>query len=96
MKYGVRLRGENFEMIFEDEERNFGFFTTRFVRASTPEEAEIKAVELVKSDKQLIDALLKDRRCDPMIYLEEIWEERWWRRIGGKGYTFFPMEAEDL
>jgi len=93
LKYGVRLRGENFNIVTEGKVENLGFYTTRFVKAATPEEAEIKAVEMVRSDKKLLATLIKVEELAPKIYLEEIWPERWWKPIGSKGYTFYPMES---
>ncbi|MDP5138783.1 hypothetical protein ORJ04_22820 [Rheinheimera baltica] len=94
MKYGVRLIGENFELELDGKIDNYGFITTRFVKAKNNEEAELKAVELVKSDQRLNEALIKNRSYEPMVYLEEIWEEKWWKRLGGHGYGFYPMASE--
>jgi hypothetical protein len=89
------LRGENFEIKAEDGIENLGFFTTRIVKANTPEEAELKAVEMVKTDKDLLESLSEKREFEPKIYLEEMWTVRWWKRIGGKGYTFYSMEPKE-
>ena len=94
MKYGVRLEGKNFEMNTDRGVENLGFITTRFVKARTPEEAEIKAVDLIKKDAKLTSALVKDRNLEPMIYLVEYWKESWWKKVGGSGYSFYPMEPE--
>lgn len=94
MKYQVLLRGENFEMNWENEIKNFGFFTTRFVNAETPEEAETKAVALVKNDQWLIGAMISNSSFTPMIYLESIHKAKWWKRLGGKGYSFWEMGNE--
>ena len=91
MKFGVRLRGENFEITYEGESVNFGFLTTRFVKADNQDAAKSIAVEMVRKDKRLVDALLQNRKYEPKVYLEEIWQEKWWRRVGGHGYCFFPM-----
>ena len=93
MKYGVRLEGKNFVLKTEDGIENLGFVTTRFVKASTPEEAETRAVELIKTDDSLISALVEEREFEPMIYLVEYWKESWWKKLGGGGYTFYPMSS---
>jgi hypothetical protein len=91
MKYQVMLRGENFEIESEDEVQNLGFYTTRIVKAESPQEAEIKAIELVKNDPWLKEPIVSDSSFTPMIYLETIDEAKWWKRLGGKGYTFWEM-----
>ena len=91
MKYGVRLEGKNFEMNTEEGMENLGFFTTRFVKASSAEEAEARAVELVWADKGLNAVLAQYRKYEPMLYLVECWKESWWKKLGGEGYTFYPM-----
>jgi len=94
LKYGVMLRGENFEIKSKAGVENFGFFTTRFVKARTPEEAELAAIEMVRKDKSLLESLFSQSKLESKIYLEKMWPERWWKRIGGGGYTFFAMESE--
>ena len=90
------LRGEDFELIFEGKEEHFGFYTTRVVKAVTEEEAETKAVALVKKDKDLISSMLPSSSKEPMIYLESISKAPFWRKLGGTGYSFWPMENESL
>lgn len=95
MKYGVMLRGENFEIKSESGVENLGFITTRLVKAKTPEEAELIAVTMVRADKNLLENLYEESTLQPQIYLEEMWTARWWKRLGGGGYTFYPMESEE-
>ena len=72
----------------------FGFYTTRKVKASDEKQAELLAVELIKKDPALLAGMDRDLGANPMIYLESISKLRWWSRLGGIGYTFFPMEEE--
>ena len=44
--FQVMLEGENFFIEFEGKEELLGFITTRWVKASNEEQAELKAVEL--------------------------------------------------
>lgn len=94
MKYGVMLRGENFQIKSATGVENLGFFTTRFVKAKTPEAAELVAMEMVRTDKSLLEILFNESKLESNIYLEKVWSERWWKRLGGGGYTFFAMESE--
>lgn len=98
-KYSVILRGEGFELIMEGQQGQFGFHTTRVVKAETEEEAEEKAVALVKVDKKLVACMKPgtdtdidtDIDNDPMIYRESITRVPCWRRVGSNGYSFWLM-----
>lgn len=91
-KYSVTLRGENFNFLSESGVNNLGFFTTRVVSAESPEEAEKKAVELIKSDDSLINMLSdQEQVVTPKIFVEGIHLCPWWKKKGG-GYSFFDME----
>jgi hypothetical protein len=95
LKYGVMLRGENFEISSESGVENLGFMTTRFVKAKSLEEAELLAVDMIRTDSRLLEMLYKESKLEPKIYLEEMWQARWWKRLGGGGYTFYSMESEE-
>lgn len=88
------LRGENFLIKFEDKVENLGFYTTRVVKANSAEEAESSAIDLIKNDEGLISMVQRASDINPKIYLESITKASWWQRLGGKGYTFWPMESE--
>ena len=91
-RYRASLNGKNFRL---GSEEVVGFFTTRWVKAKTPELAEEAAVALVRNDKALIDAINNQKNDPPLIYLEELVEVGWWeffRRQPGSGYTFYPIE----
>ena len=59
------LRGENFEINSESGLENLGFMTTRFVKAKTPEEAELIAVEMIRTDSSLLEMLHKESNLEP-------------------------------
>lgn len=50
-RYQVMLHGTDFFIEYEGDEQLQGFFTTRWVKASSPEEAELLVVDLIKNDK---------------------------------------------
>ena len=85
------IRGENFPGRILGQEDAIGFYTTRFVEADSAPEAEVFAVELLRSD----DALIvpgKYKTIDAKIYLEiidEVPPET--ERKPNKGFTFFTM-----
>jgi len=93
-KYKVMLRGENFEMDFEGKIENMGFYATRTVKAASEDEAEMKAIDLIRGDNQLLSTVKRDSQFSPKIYLESLQTASWWARLGGKGYTFWPMDSE--
>lgn len=94
-KYAVTIRGENFLISLDGEPTSCGFFTTRFVEAVDPDEAELKAVDLIR--RELAAQVLNDRTDSPMMYLEEIRELQSFRglRVPGTGFTWFCGSEED-
>ena len=73
-KYKIMLEGKNFLLSSDGQTMKHGFFTTRWVEARDPEEAELKAIDLIKNDRGLMNNLLNDQSNPPMIYLREIYE----------------------
>jgi len=97
--FQVLLQGDNFFVEFDGKEERLGFVTTRWVKANDEEQAELKAVELIKNDVH-IQNLLRTPECElpsPMVYLSEMYKVNWftyiWRKPG-TGYSFYPMEQE--
>ena len=93
-KYSVFLEGENFPIITDGKTELLGFFTTRKVKAASKEEAELLAVATIKNDPGLISTMDKSVEAEPKIYMESIAQLRWWSRLGGAGYSFFPMDSK--
>lgn len=89
------LRGENFEIKSKTGIVNLGFYATRFVKAKKPEEAELIALDMIRNDKSLLESLYRESKLEPKIFLEEVWPVCWWKRLGGRGYTFYCMESDD-
>lgn len=88
------LNGENFWVTFEDQPKRLGFYTTRLVRAASPEEAENRAVQMVRDDPDF-PRPLNDVSDPPMIYMEEIVEVDVDEYNGPTaGYTFYD-EKDD-
>ncbi len=93
-KFQVKLQGENFPIVWEGRTEMLGFYATRAVKAGSESEAELIAVDMVKSDSLLIGTMDLTIDSDPKIYLVSIAKLGWWCRLGGEGYTFYPMEEE--
>ena len=68
------LRGENCLLDFNDKKEKCGFFTTIFVEAKDTDEAELRAVEVVRKQKDFLSGLLNEQDDEPMIFLEKIVE----------------------
>src|SRR5262249_24035175 len=95
-KYKVFLNGRNFLMEADGQPKKMGFYTTRFVEAETPENAENIAVELVRNDAELRKAVKNEKPDPPTIYAEEIALLQSFEGIlvPGTGYTFYEEECE--
>lgn len=94
-KYKILLRGENFPINLDSKLSLLGFYTTRTVSAQNEIEAENSAVLLIKSDSSLLASIDNSIPSSPMIYMENIILVKWWNRLGGAGYTFFPMDEAE-
>jgi hypothetical protein len=58
----------------DDKIGNYGFYTNRFVEANDLEDAEIKAVQLIRKREDAKTAILNKPDDPPMLYAEEIVE----------------------
>ena len=95
-KYKVSLNGRNFWMEIDGQPKLMGFYTTRFLEADTPELAEHFAVQIVRGDTKLREAVINDKSDPPTIHAEEVVMLQTFEGINlpGAGYTFFFYEDE--
>src|SRR3546814_6000362 len=63
--------GENFPGTLLGQEELVGFYTTRFVEADSPEQAEIMAIELLRNDPSL-DVSSANRTQSAKVFFEDI------------------------
>jgi hypothetical protein len=89
-KYRVFLKGQNFWMEIEGKLQKTGFYTTRFIEAQNPKEAEDMAVELIKNDAKLLANVSNEQSNPPILYIEEVEEVAMLQPK--PGYIFFPDE----
>lgn len=96
-KYKAMLEGKNFLLDLEGITQKYGFYTTRYVEANDPEEAELNAVKTIREDNQLTDTVKNDQSDPPMIYLESLDELSSFEgvEIPGTGYTFYPDDGSE-
>jgi len=91
--YRCFIEGENFPLKIEGIDGLVGFYTTRFVRAESPQQAELMALDLLRADPTL-DVDPSRRNASTRVFFESI-EEIDVVPDGvssaGTGYTFFPM-----
>ena len=85
--YRCLIHGKNFPGVLIKSKKPCGFYTTRFVEASDPEEAELKVVGLLRDDASL-QVSEKHRTSDARVFFDEIEEVS---DITGpnKGFTFY-------
>ena len=93
--FAVMLRGEDFLIRIEGVPERLGFYTTRFVHARDVEEAELRAVQMVRQAKSL-SGNIRTASLTPMIYLDSIERRPWWHRFKTQpGFAFWNMDKED-
>lgn len=90
-KYKVLLNGSNFWMKIDSQTKLMGFYTTRYLEADTPELAEEFAVQLIRADAKLREAVVNDKSDPPMIHAEEVILLQTFEGTEppGSGYTYF-------
>jgi hypothetical protein len=86
-KYRVLINGRNFILDMEGDTRPAGFYTTRFVEAANPEDAELAAVDAVRQDEDLRARVRNPPDDPPMLYAEEI--EEVGALVEARGFTFY-------
>ena len=90
--YRCFIEGENFPGVLANTEELIGFYTTRFVEASTPEEAEMTALANLKNEEslQLPEGIAPPKNAK--VHFEEI-EEVSQSDVPeiNAGFTFYVM-----
>jgi len=72
-----------------------GFYTTRFVLAENPEEAENTAVSGLKNSEKLKDVVLNNSdHKSPVVYLEEIYEIQKEEMESEQGLAWYEMNEK--
>lgn len=91
-KYKVLVRGQNFLLNVDGSVGKFGFYTTRFMEADTPEQAEETAIRALRTDSTLRNDTLNDESDAPILFVEEIEELDSFDEVTlqGSGLSFYP------
>jgi hypothetical protein len=90
--YKCFIAGENFPGAIIGESKPIGFYTTRYVEANNPEEAETRALTNLKNEQNLLPPPGVDRPNNAKVYFENIEEvERSEVNETNLGFSFFVM-----
>ena len=93
-RYRVMINGRNFLLRFDDPEKcekRCGFYVTRDVEAESIEDAELKAVDLIRGEESIREITLNSKDDPPLLFLEEIRElSRDEESLNGSGYVYYP------
>lgn len=74
-QYKVFINGDNFLMELEGQGmQKVGFYTTRCVEAKNPDEAEERAVAMLRSDSKLKKWTCNKKNNPPLLHVKEIEE----------------------
>jgi len=73
-RYRAVLKGQNYLLEVDGETCSMGFYTTRFVEAPDPAQAEVEAVELIRRDEWLTEVAMNTPDPGPKIVLEELYQ----------------------
>ena len=73
-RFSVFVNGENFFLEQEGRVKRLGFYTTVYVYAVNDEDAEYKALDIIKSDPSLSDGILNDKSDPPVMFIEKVTE----------------------
>jgi hypothetical protein len=94
-KWVVKVRGEGFLLAFDDGVKRAGFFTTRFVEAPTAKDAELRAIDLIRDDPELVPAVRNAPDDSPMLYADSIREVPDFGDVEppGRGYTLYRVSG---
>jgi hypothetical protein len=94
--YQVMIRGENFFIRGESGVERLGFYTTRYIEAPSPSDAERCAVDHIRGDARLRSAVLNTQDAPPEIFIEECVEvdPDTVPDAHAGGFTFFPGDAD--
>ncbi|MFA5353168.1 MAG: hypothetical protein WC291_02970 [Thermodesulfovibrionales bacterium] len=72
--YKLLMNGQRFLLAVEKGTERHGFYQTFFIEASTTEEAEMIAVNKIRSDHDLRSAIRNSKEDPPLIVIEDIEE----------------------
>ncbi|HLJ37554.1 MAG TPA: hypothetical protein VKT54_04000 [Steroidobacteraceae bacterium] len=93
-RYEITVQGHGIALPLEDSVA-VGFLRLVQLRAATPLEAEVRAVELVRSDWAASPHAARNLGAAPYLTISRIGLLSWWHRLLGapRGYIFFGHDG---
>jgi hypothetical protein len=82
--YEVLVNGTNFLILFNGKSKKMGFYTKVYVQADNVQNAEFKAMDMIREHENLKKIVLNKKEDPPMMYLEEMVEINNFRAIQSK------------
>ena len=91
------LEGKNFLLTLEGGTHKYGFYTTRYIEANNPEDAELSAVQAIRDDSDFTSTVKNEESDPPMIYIESLDELSTFEgvELPSTGYTFYPDDGSE-
>jgi hypothetical protein len=93
-KYKILVNGQNFLLEMDDSKTKMGFYTTIYLEASNPDEAEFAAADLLRVDAKLRPLALNAPNDPPAMLVEEIVELQSFDgcKLPRTGFTFYKED----
>jgi hypothetical protein len=95
MAFAVRIEASGIDLDGPHPDRPIvGFYTTRIVRAKTPEEAGQRVIEMILADWTQGEWASLNRGGVPKLKVDDVWKVGFWRWLTFKsrGHIFFPAD----
>ncbi len=95
-KYRVGIHGDNFLMkTGKKESGKMSFDTIRYVEAKDEETAEIKAIEIMRSDSHLKKTIMNDRNDPPVMFVDSVIEIKDYdsNNLLATAFRFYPDDG---
>jgi len=95
-KYQILMNVDNIFLLLDGKLRLMGYYQTVKVEAETPEQAELRAVEIIRNDEEIKSIWIQEKqKTAPRIFAEEIYAvEELDEEIqeDQTGRTFYPIK----
>lgn len=96
LKFRVSIHGENFLMKSSKKESGkMSFDTIRYVEARDEEAAEVKAIQIMRSDSHLRNTTMNDRNDPPIMYVDSVIEIEDYdpKNLLATAFRFYPDDG---
>ena len=94
--YRILINGENFFIKKDNVKTYMGFYTTRFVSADDPDQAELLAIKDIQTDENIISITLNtSEHEEAMMYMDEINEIKEKEIENNYGFGWYTMDGSN-